>query len=152
MPRTATLYERRKGTIFTAHFVDLPKEVTMVHLFLGELEENQHVGSIELSGCFSEYTSSFTPLTDRESLLDRAFQCWLRSDLPDKMIANPVLRAGLKAALQERFDGVPWYKLTLRFLPVERSTWKNPCFILTDDKSDIPEQFKHLETETVTSE
>lgn len=79
-----------------------------------------------------------------EGLVDKAFQKWVINGLFHKTVKNPSILSVLTETQRERLEGVVWYRKTFRFLPTEDSPHQNPRFILTSDKSDLPDRFKRI--------
>lgn len=79
-----------------------------------------------------------------EGLLDKAFQRWVTDGLFYKTVKDPNLLSMLISPQREILEDLPWYRKTFRFLPAEGSTYQNPWFILTTDKSDLSDRYKRI--------
>lgn len=88
--------------------------------------------------------SSLDAFGDNATLVDRAFQQWITDGLFYKTIKDIALLSILEIARRERLEGVEWYRRTHRFLTAEGCTYQNPRFILTTDKSDLPNRYKRI--------
>ncbi|MFA5185866.1 MAG: hypothetical protein WC551_05225 [Patescibacteria group bacterium] len=80
----------------------------------------------------------------RHELLDRALHSWIRHGDLLSVIKDPQHLAALELSRTERAAGVPWYRLTHRFLMVPGSSWEDPRFRFTTDKSDLGERTRRI--------
>lgn len=123
--------ETRQGFIFTAK-VERPTEVdAIVSLFLEGNDEP--IDQITLS--------LFDAMANDPVAVDRAFQKWVGGGLFNYVIEDPALLNALTIDQREIKEGIPWYRKTFRFLRAAGST---TSFILTSDKSDLPERERRM--------
>lgn len=127
--------ETREGTIFTARaHKDEESGMILVQLFVEGLDEP--IDIVELDPDDEPYRS--------DQHIDAAFQKWITDGLFVQTVEDPNLQEVLLQAQRERLENVPWYRRTFRFLEAAGSTHDNPRFILTADKSDLPDRYKRM--------
>ncbi|MGD0977308.1 MAG: hypothetical protein ABR875_03380 [Minisyncoccia bacterium] len=126
--------EMRLGVVFTAKVLT---EFGSVFLFVEGQEEP--VGEI-----FISYLVDINPSDLPEQIADNAFQIWVRNNWFLRTVSDANLLSMLSIVRDEILGKVEVYRKTFRFLRAEGSTNKNPRFILTTDKSDLPERQRRI--------
>jgi hypothetical protein len=115
------------------------KSLGDVKVFLSIGEDKKVVGKIKLK--------NFEAMGTNSSLVDKAFQWWVTNGLYVETIKDPELFAILEVAQKERLGQVVWYLKTWCFI-FDRinSPTADGCerFILTTDKSDLPDREKRI--------
>jgi len=138
--------EKRQGYFFCGEY-DRPynDNRVVVKIFLLIEEKKYEVGELILG--FKKPHNGFGNNT---TILDRAWQRWVKfgfytNATKDQIVAiDPELLKVLELSQIERLEGVEWYRLTWRFLLSEGSSERDPIFILTKDKSNLPSKYKRI--------
>lgn len=126
--------ETRQGIIFTARLGKQRFGRVSIQLFIEG--QKKPVGTVKVH--------PWEGGGGTEGLVDRAFQVWVTEGLFYRTVKDPSLLSVLTSAQSERLEEVSWYRKVFRFLPAEGSTCENPRFILTTDKSDLPDRYKRI--------
>ncbi len=134
MSSETTPQETREGVIFTARIDKQRFGKISVQLF--NKGRKEPVGTVKIH--------PWEGSGGTEGLVDKAFQRWITNGLFYKTIKDPILLSILISAQCERLEDVAWYRRTFRFLPAKGSTYQNPQFILTTDKSDLSDRYKRI--------
>jgi hypothetical protein len=134
MVREKVIKEMRQGVVFTAHISNKQLGWILFILFIEGQKKPVFVVKITSGGCDR----------DGESLMDIVFQNWVTNGKFRETVKDPAILSMLLTCEQERLEGILWYRKTFRFLPAEGSTRQNPKFILTMDKSDLPDHYKRI--------